>query len=195
MSVGARQREIRRERSRAATRASILHAARRVAARGDARALSLRAVAAEAGFAPAALYGYFRNKDELLLVLAAEDLSALTRAMREGASSAGSGKLAVAAAAALTLLENTETLAAAVAALPGPSSEAERIFNGKLIAALTALSEASGRPATSRQTQADIVLIAAALAGLALLLRSGRLQALGFSATDMIGALSRRFGI
>ncbi|HUJ02477.1 MAG TPA: TetR family transcriptional regulator [Rhizomicrobium sp.] len=193
MSASATRREVRREHSRAANRASILDAARRVAARGDARTLSLRAVAAEAGYAPAALYGYFRNKDELLLALAAEDLSALTRALR--ASSAGDGRLAEAAMAALTLLEHTETLAAAVSALPAQASEAERIFNGRLIAALTALSEASGKPATSRETQADIVLMAASLAGLALLLRSGRLQALGFSAADMIGALSRRFGI
>jgi len=193
MSASATRREVRREHSRAANRASILDAARRVAARGDARTLSLRAVAAEAGYAPAALYGYFRNKDELLLALAAEDLSALTRALR--ASSAGNGRLAEAAMAALTLLEHTETLAAAVSALPAQASEAERIFNGRLIAALTALSEASGKPATSRETQADIVLMAASLAGLALLLRSGRLQALGFSAADMIGALSRRFGI
>ena len=42
----------------------------------------LRGVAAEAGFAPAALYGYFQNKDELLLALAAEDLTRLARAMK-----------------------------------------------------------------------------------------------------------------
>src|SRR5579872_1298280 len=45
--------------SKAASRSAILEAARRVAARDGARDLSLRAVAAEAGFAPAALYGYF----------------------------------------------------------------------------------------------------------------------------------------
>ena len=61
-----RQRDV----SRAASRTAILDAARRVAAREGARDLSLRGVAAEAGFAPAALYGYFRNKDELLLALA-----------------------------------------------------------------------------------------------------------------------------
>jgi len=189
MSLALEQREIRREHSRAAARASILEAARRVAAKR--RALSLRAVAAEAGYAPAALYGYFRNKDELLLALAAEDLSALTRTMRESASSGG--KLAAAAEAALALLQNTETLAAAMSALPARKGEAERVFNGKLIGALTALSEASGKPASARSEQAEIVLMAATLAGLALFLRSGRLQALGFSGADMIAALGRRF--
>src|SRR5579864_8541565 len=98
--------------SKAASRSAILDAARRVAARDGARDLSLRAVAAEAGFAPAALYGYFRGKDDLLLALAAEDLSVLARTVREA------GGLAPAAAAALALLGSTETIAAASAALP-----------------------------------------------------------------------------
>ena len=68
-----------RRRSRQASRAAILEAARRVAVRDGARDMSLRGVAAEAGFAPAALYGYFRSKDELLLALAAEDLTQLAR--------------------------------------------------------------------------------------------------------------------
>ena len=66
----------------AVTRAAILDAARLVATRDGAKEFSLRAVAAEAGFAPAALYSYFKNKDELLLALAADDLSGLARAMR-----------------------------------------------------------------------------------------------------------------
>src|ERR1700750_3187403 len=103
-----RQRDV----SRAASRAAILEAARRVAARDGARDMSLRAVAAEAGFAPAALYSYFRGKDELLLALAADDLTVLARAMREA------GGLGGAAAAALALLGDTETMAAASAALP-----------------------------------------------------------------------------
>src|ERR1700679_1484678 len=69
--------------SKAQSRSQILEAARRVAARDGARDLSLRSVAAEAGFAPAGLYGYFRSKDELLLALAADDLTQLARAMRE----------------------------------------------------------------------------------------------------------------
>ena len=178
-----------RDASRAASRAAILEAARRVATRDGARDLSLRGVAAEAGFAPAALYGYFRNKDELLLALAADDLSQLARNMRE----AGSG-LAGAGAAALSLLTGAETMAAASAALPSASGgEAERLFNGRLIAALKALSDASGLPADSRQSQCDVVLVAAALAGLALLARSGRLGALGFSPEEMLQRLDGRF--
>jgi AcrR family transcriptional regulator len=189
-----------RDASRAASRSAILAAARRVAARNGARDLSLRGVAAEAGFAPAALYGYFRNKDELLLALAADDLAVLARAMRD----AGPGGLAGVGAVALSLLRSTETMAAASAALagapqePGRESgklaEAERLFNGRLIAALKALSDACGLPTGSRESQCDVVLVAASLTGLALLARSGRLGALGFSPGEIIARLDRRFG-
>ena len=171
-----------------------------MAARDGARDLSLRGVAAEAGFAPAALYGYFRNKDELLLALAADDLTALARAMRD----AGPGGLAGAGAVALTLLKGAETMAAASAALAsaphepglkeaGKLADAERLFNGRLIAALKALSDAGGLPTGSRESQCDVVLVAASLAGLALLARSGRLGALGFSPEEMIARLDGRF--
>jgi AcrR family transcriptional regulator len=180
-----RQRDV----SRAASRVAILDAARRVAKRDGARDMSLRGVAAEAGFAPAALYGYFSSKDDLLLALAADDLTSLARAMR------GTGGLAGAGAAALDLLRGAETMAAASAALPGAGGgDAERLFNGRLIAALKALSDASGMPSDSRESQCDVVLVAASLAGLALLARSGRLEALGFSPDEMIARLDARFG-
>jgi len=181
-----------RDASRAASRNAILDAARRVAVREGARDLSLRGVAAEAGFAPAALYGYFRNKDELLLALATDDLTSLARAMR------GTGGLVGAGTAALDILRGTETMAAASAALTGPHEnnkvgDAERLFNGRLIAALKALSDACGMPSDSRQSQCDVVLVAAALAGMALLARSGRLEALGFSRDEIIARLDARF--
>jgi AcrR family transcriptional regulator len=180
-----RQRDV----SKAASRVAILDAARRVATRDGARDMSLRGVAAEAGFAPAALYGYFSSKDDLLLALAADDLTSLARAMR------GTGGLAGAGAAVLDLLRGAETMAAASAALPGAGGgDAERLFNGRLIAALKALSDASGMPSDSRESQCDVVLVAASLAGLALLARSGRLEALGFTPDEMIARLDARFG-
>ncbi|MGZ5934064.1 MAG: TetR family transcriptional regulator [Rhizomicrobium sp.] len=192
----AEQRLLRRAQTHAATRTGILDAARRVAARGNARDLSLRSVAAEAGFAPAALYGYFTNKDELLLALAADDLAVLSRAMREAvAHPGGRGKLGAAAFAAISLLRETESLAAASGALSASagSSDAERLFNGRLIAALKILSDAAGNPADSRDGQCDVVLVAAAVAGLALLTRSGRLEALGFSPDEILKRVDERF--
>ena len=175
--------------SKAQSRSQILEAARRVATRDGARDLSLRAVAAEAGFAPAALYGYFRGKDDLLLALAADDLTHLARSMREA------GGLRNAASKALALLGGAETMAAASQALPrqGGSSDAERLFNGRMIAVLRALSEVSGLPSDNRKNQCDVVLVAAALTGLALLERSGRLGALGFQPGEILARLESRF--
>jgi AcrR family transcriptional regulator len=186
----------RRARVHSATRADILEAARRVAAREGARDLSLRGVAAEAGFAPAALYGYFASKDELLLALAAEDLGSLARVMRCAAAGCdGKGKLAAVSAAALSLLRTTETIAAASQALPASAGtgEAERLFNGRLIAALKILSDASGQNADGRDAQCDVLLMAATLSGLALLARAGRLEALGFTAEEVVERLEARF--
>lgn len=187
----------RRIRTRQATRAAILDAARRVAARDGARNLSLRAAAAEAGFAPAALYSYFESKDALLLALAADDLVVLSRAMRSAAETRnGATPLAAASAAALAHLQGTESIAAASAALPNQpgSGEAEREFNGRLIAALMALSQAAGKGTKNRTEQVDVLLLAATLTGLAVLARSGRLAALGFSTDEIIARLDALFG-
>jgi len=167
-----------------------------VAARDGARHLSLRATAAEAGFAPAALYGYFRNKDELLLALASEDLAVIARAMREAMERRDAASpLAAASGAALALLLQTETIAAAPAALRHRSgqNESERIFNGRLIGALNALSRATGQSTASRAAQIDVVLLAASLTGLAVLARSGRLSALGFETEELVARLDARF--
>jgi AcrR family transcriptional regulator len=196
MTDVAEQRVLRRAQAHAATRAGILDAARRVAARSGARELSLRGVAAEAGFAPAALYGYFAGKNELLLALAADDLALLSRAMRDAAAQAEDGKkLSSTASSAIQLLREMESLAAASAALPASagSSDAERLFNGRLIAALKVLSEAADNPAVTREEQCDAVLLGATVAGLALLARSGRLQALGFAPDEVLQRLERRF--
>jgi len=191
MTQALARRSERRTKQRAANRGAILDAARRVALREGAGDLSLRAVAGEAGYAPASVYEYFHNRAELVLALAADDLSQMVRALRE----AGGGQ-AGAARAALESLKTGGALPAAAATLEAGSAptEAERLFNGKLIAALTALSEAAGRtPLKNRDDQADVVLFAAAIAGLAALARAGRLKALGFEESELLQRLDRRF--
>jgi len=196
MAIITEARRERRARTREATRAAILEAARRVATRDGARNLSLRAAAAEAGFAPAALYSYYASKNDLLLALAADDLAVISRALRSAPQTHnGATPLAAASSAALTLLQSTESIAAASAALPcNPGSgESERHFNGRLIAVLTALSRAMGGNMKNRTEQVDVLLLAAALTGLAVLTRSGRLAALGFSTEEAIARLDARF--
>jgi TPR repeat protein len=67
---------------RSAARASIIEAGRALAARVGTGELSLSAVAAEAGFGPSTVFGHFRNKDELLLAIVAEDLASMAALMR-----------------------------------------------------------------------------------------------------------------
>lgn len=65
------------------TRAAILEAARRLAARDDAANLTLARVADEANFSPNTVYAYFVNKSELMLAIVADDLASLAREMRD----------------------------------------------------------------------------------------------------------------
>jgi AcrR family transcriptional regulator len=197
MSEALSRRTERRTRQRAANRSAILDAARRVAAREGAHELSLRAVAGEAGYAPASVYEYFRNRAELVLALAAEDMGSLARALRETAvgREGGPATLTVAAKTALGLMRGSGALPAAVATLEGGAAppEAERVFNGRLIAALTAFAEAAGRVPKTREEQADVVLAAAAITGLAVLVRAGRLKTLGLEEDALLERLDSRF--
>ena len=191
MSEAPSRRTERKHRQRAANRGAILDAARRVAAREGTGDLSLRAVAAEAGYAPASVYEYFRNRAEMVLALAADDLGQMARSLKES-----SGGQAGAARAALELVRTSGALAAAAATLERAEAppEAERLFNGKLIAALTVFAETAGRaPLKGRDDQADVVLIAAAIAGLGVLARAGRLKALGFEEGELLARLDTRF--
>ena len=185
----------RKSRQRAANRAAIIEAARRVAARAGTSGLALRAVAAEAGYAPASVYEYFRNRAELVLALAAEDLGHLARILRElpkeGGNLSNSGHVA------LVALQESGALGAAVSSLEASKvpPDAERLFNGRLIAALTSFADASGRSREARGEQADVVLAAALITGLAVLLRSGRLKALGFEEKELLDRLEARFSV
>jgi len=198
MSEALSRRIERRSRQRAANRSAILEAARRVATREGAGDLSLRAVAGEAGYAPASVYEYFRNRAELVLALAAEDMGSLARAVRESAAGreGGPGAFAAAAKAALDIMRVSGALPAAAATLEGADapSEAERLFNGRLIAALTAFAEATGRGTLrTRDEQGDVILAAAAVTGLAVLARAGRLKALALDEGALLDRLEKRF--
>jgi AcrR family transcriptional regulator len=61
-----------RDRARTRSRANILAAARELVLAEGVEALSLRAVAARAGFSPAGLYEYFDSKDDIVRGLAGE---------------------------------------------------------------------------------------------------------------------------
>jgi AcrR family transcriptional regulator len=192
--IPARRTE-RKTRQRAANRAAIIEAARRVAAREGTSGLALRAVAAEAGYAPASVYEYFRNRAELVLALAAEDLSRLAKDLRD--TQKENGRIAAAVGIAIAAVQESGALGAAALSLEGSKipPDSERMFNGKLIGALTSLANATGRSHAARGDQADVVLLAAFVTGFAVLLRSGRLKALGFDDQEILARLEGRFSL
>ena len=90
-------------------------------------------------------------------------------------------------------LADGRALAASAEALSrGADPESERLFNGRLIAVLRTLSTALGIRPTDRAGQCDTLVMAAALTGLALFSRTGRLAALGFSSEELIKRLAAR---
>ena len=191
MNEASSRRVERRTRQRATNRATILDAARRVAARQGAGNLSLRSVAAEAGYAPASVYEYFHNRADLVIALASDELAILARELRENRQEEVSVRRA--ATGVLQFLRNSGALPAAVATLAnaGTPSDAERLFNGKLIAAFTAFAEAAGlAPVTDQRRQADVILVISSLIGLSVLSRAGRLSALSLDQDSLIERLA-----
>mgnify|MGYP001557269015 CR=1 FL=1 len=91
-----------------ATRLAILEAARRIAACDGAEAVSLSRTADEAGFARPTVYGHFRNKEELVISVIADDIITLGRLMKKTAQPTASSEAAETHAEE-TEPENTET--------------------------------------------------------------------------------------
>ena len=67
-------------------RRALIEAAERILENEGPSALSLRAVAREAGVSAAAPYHHFKDKNELLAAIAQEGFEMLAQAMREGAA-------------------------------------------------------------------------------------------------------------
>src|SRR6201986_852195 len=76
-------------------RRALIDAATRLLETEGPAALSLRAVAREAGVSPAAPYHHFKDKSELLDAVAEEGWHELGDAIRKGLASAGDPKLAL----------------------------------------------------------------------------------------------------
>jgi TPR repeat protein len=79
---------------RAATRAAIISAARRLIAGRGIDTLSLTSVAREADFAPATVFAYFANKNDLFGSVLADDLATFARSMQESRETAGESRTA-----------------------------------------------------------------------------------------------------
>jgi AcrR family transcriptional regulator len=174
-------------------RKAILAAARRVCDAGGPEALTIRAVAAEAGYVPGAVYSYFAGIDELAIALTAEELGHLARRMREAAEKAGSPAEALAAAAQEALAATAGNaphvrLAGRLMSAADLSTDLDRAVTGRVIAVLETLGGPL-RAATGLRGEAahrEILCLAAFLIGLRVLEGTGRLAALGFPAESLL---------
>ena len=72
----------RREKARSEMRSAILDTARRLVASDGANSLSMRAIARELGYSPAALYEYFPGKEEIFCALYFEGAGGLADRMK-----------------------------------------------------------------------------------------------------------------
>lgn len=181
------RREARREAAHAYKRNEILAAARRVLARDGAKGLTIRAVAAEAGYVAGAVYFYFDSKAAIMSELAIQELSSLTKQIknepaRDAAERAAAAASAFATAHTLFTLDTEDEI--------GVGSD--RALTGRLISLFQTLSEPlelSDLPA--KQANARALGFSAAAIGLATLARTGRLDKLGVTAADALKELAR----
>lgn len=183
----------RREDMRDMKRKAILAAARRVCDALGPEALTMRAVAAEAGYAAGAVYSYFAGIDELAIALTAEELGHLARRMREAAEKAGSPAAALEAAAKEVLKATAGNaphvrLAGRLMSAQALPADLDRAVTGRVIAILETLGGPL-RAATGFEGEAahrEILCLAALLIGLRVLEGSGRLAPLGYSAESLL---------
>lgn len=181
------RREARREASHAYKRAEILAAAQKVLARDGAKGLTIRAVAAEAGYVAGAVYFYFDSKAAIMGELAVHELSSLTKQIRneparDAAERAAAAASAFAAAHTLFTLDTDDELEAGN----------DRALTGRLISLFQTLSEPlelSDLP--PKQANARALGFSAAAIGLATLARAGRLDKLGVTAAEALKELAR----
>ena len=173
-----RRREERREAAHAHKRAEILAAAKRVMARVEAKGLTIRAVASEAGYVPGAVYFYFHSKASIIAELAVHELSGLTKQLRSTSNRDAADRAAQTAeafAAAHQIFEaDTEHRVS-----PG----SERALMGRLISLFQTVSEPLALDdLPPDQAQARALALSATSIGLATLARTGRLEKLGVTA-------------
>lgn len=182
--------------SRAAKRALILEAARAVFAQEGLEGASLRAVAAKAGYAPAALYFHFASKEALYAASLQDSLTAL-RATVDAAVAREGEPAASLRAASLAFFafyaDNPRDLDLGFYLFRGGMKPAglgrahDEGLNAGLEAALAPIRSAAAALGASRE-DAELMMVDtfAHATGLLLLLHTGRIRMFGASAQDLM---------
>src|SRR5262249_7661587 len=174
----------------------ILDAARGVFEAEGLEGASLRAIAARAGYTPAALYFHFDSKEAIYAEVLRTSLSALGQAVNDAVSKARNpeGRLKAAAMAFFSFyVENPRDLHLGFYRFRGGMKPAglgsarDEELNAALEEALQPIAEAAeALGATAAQANLLMVDVFAHAAGLLLLLHTGRIRMFGASAPDLM---------
>lgn len=192
----ARNRQGRREAVSGHKRDLILEAARQVFAEEGLEGASLRAIAMQAGYTPAALYFHFESKEDIYAEVLRASLQSLGLAVNRATEQARSPALRLEAAAMAFFrfyADNPRDLDLGFYLFRGGMKPAglghmrDVALNAALEAALRPVADAAIEMGAS-QERANLLVVEcfAHAAGLLLLLHTGRIRMFGASALDMM---------
>lgn len=184
-------RDIRKAQGQESRAAHIRAAASELLDEAGISGLTMRAVAARAGYTAGAVYSYFASKEALLAAIAVDELDQLAKAMRQEDET-----LSAQASICTQALGRVGPLL--IAAHRGDVPEAtERALTGRVISILRQLDRgvgAGGARSEDASSQAlDTIALWCGLVGLAQLSSSGRLASLEVEDIDVASALVARY--
>ncbi len=174
-------------------RASLIRdAARDILAETGISGLTMRAVAARAGYTAGSVYSYFASKEALLASLAVDEIDQLGKTIRQSHEK----DLAAKAGRCVRALRRVVPLLTAARRGDVPP-DTERALTGRIIVILRQLDESiadGGRRGDSIGAQAlDTIALWSALVGVAQLAGSGRFSSIEVNEEDVTEALIARF--
>ena len=176
-------------------RGELRNAAWTVFRRGGLAAVTVRAVAAEAGCAAGALYTYYPDKIALVRDLALDAIAETGRTVADAMTGVGAPgrEVSVAVAAARTVFGDGGEAAMLLPVLldPDADDEFQRRVTGRLIAALAPVAAALGRAGRSEAAaHAETAAIAGFVLGFLMLHSSGQLARLAVAPDDVVAAFA-----
>ena len=180
-------------------RRAIIDVARQIVDEQGPKALTVRTIAAAAGYSPGAVYSYFNSMEELAMELIYQDLNRLARNLKnafnneqvEGQSPNKFDTLVTLAQTSLNNLEHMGPLNHFANLVfdqkkSPPDSEQGRMITGRLLQILGIFQDAIANISDQRQKSREVLVFTCMILGLSLLQRSGRLDVLGFTTTELI---------
>ncbi len=184
-------REIRKAQGQESRAAHILAAAADLLDEAGVSGLTMRAVAARAGYTAGAVYSYFASKEALLAAMAVDELDQLAKTMRRENEG-----LEAQATVCRQALHRVGPLLIAAHRADVPEIT-ERALTGRIIAILRLLDRgisAGGSRSDDASSQAlDTIALWCGLVGLGQLSTSGRLASLDVDDADVASALIARY--